>query len=299
MSVAHAAVAGSVGMSRRESWILLLVGLALAYIPTFVELFGTLWATDQNAHGPIVLAVSLWFLYFKAGQLQRDADLQFSPAPLAGWGVLIAGLLMFVLGRSQSIYLLEVGSLVPVLIGITLLFFGREVLRRMWFAFFFMCFMVPLPGSVVDMLTQPMKIAASWGAQHVLDLLGYPVARSGVVLTVGHYQLLVADACAGLNSLFTLEALGLLYMNVMRHESLLRNALLAALIVPISFVSNMLRVVTLSLVTFHFGDAAGQGFLHSFSGMVLFISALLLIIVVDSVLRSIPGVGWKAAGSRC
>jgi len=99
--------------------------------------------------------------------------------------------------------------------------------------------------------------------------------------------LLVADACAGLNSLFTLEALGLLYMNVMRHESPLRNAMLAILIVPISFAANVTRVLILSLITYYFGDAAGQGFVHEFSGMVLFITALMLIIGVDSILRLI------------
>jgi exosortase/archaeosortase family protein len=108
--------------------------------------------------------------------------------------------------------------------------------------------------------------------------------------------LLVADACAGLNSLFTLEALGLLYMNVMRHESLFRNALLAILIVPISFVSNVTRVIVLALITFYWGELAGQGFLHEFSGMVLFVTALLLIIGVDTALRAIAASwSWQRA----
>ncbi|MCB1914942.1 MAG: exosortase B [Rhodocyclaceae bacterium] len=267
--------------------------LLVAYVPSFVDLFRTLWATDQNAHGPIVLAVSLWFLWFRAKQV-REEGLPSRPAPLLGWAVILLGVATFVIGRSQSVYLLEVGSLVPVLVGMTLLFFGLRILKRMWFAFFFMCFMVPLPGSVVDVLTQPMKIAVSWGAQHLLDALGYPAGRSGVVLTVGQYQLLVADACAGLNSLFTLEALGLLYMNVMRHESAARNAVLALLIVPISFCANLLRVVVLALITYHLGDAAGQGFLHGFSGMVLFVTALLLIMSVDGVLSRMPGLGRTA-----
>ncbi|WP_204282624.1 archaeosortase/exosortase family protein, partial [Klebsiella variicola] len=73
--------------------------------------------------------------------------------------------------------------------------------------------------------------------------------RSGVVLTVGPYQLLVADACAGLNSMFTLEALGLLYMNIMNYQSAARNLLMALAIVPISFVANIVRVCILVLVT--------------------------------------------------
>ena len=266
-------------------WLVILAGLAFMYVPTFVDLLNTLWSTDQNAHGPIVLAVAVWFLIMKARQIGGDTSVIVQPAPVIGSPVLILGLAMYVIGRSQAFYLLEVGSLIPVLAGGVLILFGSAVLRRLWFAFFFMFFMIPLPGSVIDTLTQPMKIAVSWGAEHVLYAMDYPVARKGVIITIGQYQLLVADACAGLNSLFTLEALGLLYMNIMRHESAVRNALLAVFIVPISFTSNLIRVVTLSLITFHMGDAAGQGFLHGFSGMVLFLSALLLIIGLDHLLR--------------
>jgi len=184
-----------------------------------------------------------------------------------------------------------------VLLGIVLIFWGAKVAQHFWFAFFFMLFMVPLPASVVDAITQPMKIAVSYAAEFILYHLDYPVARSGVIITIGQYQLLVADACAGLNSLFTLEALGLLYMNVMRHESAFRNALLAILIVPISFASNVTRVMVLSLITYYWGDSAGQGFLHEFSGMVLFITALLLIIGVDSMLRAIT-VAWNKKNAR-
>ena len=100
-------------------------------------------------------------------------------------------------------------------------------------------------------------------------------------------MLLVADACAGLHTLLTLEALGLLYLNLVRRDSLFRNVGLAILIVPISFTANVIRVMALSLITYHFGDAAGQGFLHGFAGMVLFLSALLLIISVDTLLQNI------------
>ena len=105
-----------------------------------------------------------------------------------------------------------------------------------------------------------------------------------MILTVGPYQLLVADACAGLNSLFTLEALGLLYLNLMNYTSAWRGVTLAILIVPISFAANVVRVIILVLVTYHFGDEAGQGFVHGFAGMVLFVVALTLILFTDSLL---------------
>jgi exosortase len=129
-------------------------------------------------------------------------------------------------------------------------------------------------------------------------MFGYPVSRAGVIINIGPYQLLVADACSGLNSLFTLEALGLLYLNVMRHESAFRNIVLALLIVPISFASNVTRVIVLSLITFHMGDAAGQGFLHGFSGMVLFLCGLMLIIGMDTLLRTMASAWNKRRGAR-
>jgi exosortase len=144
--------------------------------------------------------------------------------------------------------------------------------------------MVPWPGEWIDAVTQPLKLAVSIVAAELMSLFGLPVGRSGVILAVGPYRLLVADACAGLNSLFTLEALGLLYLNLMNYTSTARKVALAVLIVPIAFTANVVRVIVLTLVTLYFGDEAGQGFVHSFAGMVLFAVALVLILAVDGLL---------------
>ena len=285
MAMAHS-LNPSVARSRLAltPWLILLAGLAALYIPTLIDLFRGEWSSDRNAHGPIVMTVAFGFLYFRTRQLISQQLFERSPLPAVGYPVVVSGLVCYGLGRSQGVHVLEVGSLVLVLAGLMIAFFGVRTWSRMWFAFFFMLFMIPLPASIVDVVTLPMKIAVSTATEHLLYWMGYPIARSGVILTIGQYQLLVADACAGLNSLFTLEALGLLYMNLVRHPSLVRNVLLAMLIIPISFAANTIRIIFLSLITYHYGDAAGQGFLHGFSGLVLFLSALLLIIGVDSAL---------------
>lgn len=265
------------------------LGLLLLYLPTFAGLAQGLWQTDTHSHGPVVLAVTVWLFarQLKVHFAARGAAVQL--APLAGWPLLVAGLLLYVVGRSQVFPLLEVASLLPVLLGCSLGLLGTRATQRLWFAFFFLCFLIPLPGSLVDAITQPLKIAVSYVVEHLLHGFGYPVARAGVVLTVGQYKLQVADACSGLNSLFMLEAFGLLYLNVVRHASALRNAALAVLIVPISFASNVLRVIALVLITYHFGDAAGQGFIHGFSGIVLFAAALVMTVLADGALRRLPG----------
>jgi exosortase B len=264
-------------------WWPVLLGMLVLFGPTFHTLFTGLWATEEQAHGPIILGLSLWLMYRNWPAMLARTEGQ--PPLAGGWAMLGVGLLLYILGRSQGIIAFEILSFVLLLAAVLMLKRGRGALRVQWFAFFFMLFMVPLPGPIVSMLTMPMKMAVSWATEHILFGLGYPIARSGVILQVGRYQLLVADACAGLQTLLTLEALGLFYLNVVRHSSTFRNVALATLIVPISFTANVIRVITLSLVTYYLGDAAGQGFLHGFAGMVLFITALVLIIGVDSFLQ--------------
>lgn len=270
-------------------WAFLSTGLLALYLPSFIDLFQGAWASEKNGHGPIVMAVAFGFLYCRVRQMLAQGLFERRPQPLVGIPMFVFGLLCYVLGRSQSVLILEVGSLIPVLSGIVMSIFGLRTWSRMWFAFFFMLFMIPLPASIVDAVTLPMKVSVSYAAEHLLYWMGYPIARSGVILAIGQYQLLVADACAGLNSLFTLEALGLLYMNLVRHHSVVRNVVLGTLIVPISFTANTIRIVFLALITYHLGDAAGQGFLHGFSSLVLFVSALMLIIGIDSVLTRLVG----------
>ncbi len=260
---------------------LLALGLALLYGPAYADLARTIWATDEQGHGPIILAVSVWLLYVKRHDLAAAPT---RPLPWLGWPLLTFALLLYALGRSQDIIMFEIVSQILVLIALLLLFKGLRALRLAWFPLFFMIFMVPLPEALVAAVTAPLKSAVSAVASSMLYNIGYPVGRSGVVMTVGPYQLLVADACAGLNSMFTLEALGMLYMNLMRYTSAARNVALAILLIPTAFIANIVRVMILVLVTYHFGDEAGQGFVHSFAGMVLFMVALGLMLVLDKVL---------------
>jgi exosortase B len=264
-------------------WWPVFAGLALLLGPTFYDLFTGAWIGEEQGHGPIIFGLALWLIYRKWPEMlaARGAG----ATSWSGWPVLAAGLVAHLLGRSQHILMFEVGSIILVMAAIVLIKFGSRALRVLWFPFFFMLFMVPLPAEFVAAVTMPMKMAVSWATEHLLFAAGFPISRSGVILQIGQYQLLVADACAGLQTLLTLEALGLFYLNLMRHPSAFRNIGLALFIIPISFSANVIRVMVLTLITYYFGDAAGQGFLHGFAGMVLFITALVLILSVDSSLQ--------------
>ena len=262
----------------RRNWVLLLGLLSLA-IPTLSDLATTLWNKTDQEHGPIVFALVCWVLW-----RELPAFLQL-PNKTAKWGwlLIIPALLAYVLGHSQEIWMLEVGAFIPLLAGITLLHKGWAGLKAMRAPLLFLLFIIPLPGFLVDALTNGLKQYISAIAENVLYALGYPVARSGVMLTVGQYQLLVADACSGINSLFSLFALGFVYLYLQAYSSKFRNLLIVAAIAPIAVFANIIRVMTLVLVTYYFGDEAGQGFVHSMAGIVVFIIALVLLYFVDKV----------------
>lgn len=260
---------------------LVLAGLLALYVPTYVILDKTIWNVVGQGHGPVILALMLWLIWQR---WPKFVALESKPSNIAGPLVLGLGLLIYILGHSQDILFLDVGSQLFVLSGLFLLYRGGAGLKVMRFPLFFIIFMIPVPGSVVDQVTAPLKQAVSYTAEHIMYWADYPIGRSGVTLTIGPYQLLVADACAGLNSIFALEAIGVFYMSVAQHTSKLRNTLLALLILPISFTSNVIRVVTLVLVTYYFGDEVGQGFVHGFAGILLFMVATALTIGTDSVL---------------
>lgn len=278
-----------------QAVLLFLVAFAVMYVPAYVELANTTWKTDEQGHGPLILGAAAWLMWTNRQAIFAGPA---QPALGSGFAFLCTGVVLFSVARSQQMIEVEVASQMLVLIAGFLLLHGKGALRRAWFPLFFLLFMVPLPAALVQAITLPLKSAVSVVAENVLYWAGYPIGRTGVMLTIGPYQLLVADACSGLNSLFTLEALGMLYMNIMNYQSKARNVLLAIMIIPISFVANVTRVIILVLITFYLGDEAGQGFMHGFAGLVLFAVALTLTYLFDRLLAVRFDDKGGARGSR-
>ena len=269
------------------------VGLLCLWLPTLWRLMRWVWPGDEQSQGPLVLLVSAALIGHKWPQWLARAQLCPVPQPYtqAAWGLLVSSLILYVMGRSQAVLMLEVGALIGVLVALLALFGGWKALQVLAFPLCFLIFAIPLPEAVVASVTAPLKTAVSWVATQALHTLGLPVGRSGVMMTAGPYQLLVADACAGLNTLFTLEALGLLYMHMVGHVKLWRNTLLAILLVPIAFAANVLRVMALVLVTLFWGDAAGQGLAHSMAGFLFFGLGLMLMLMTDGAIGLVAHTG--------
>ncbi|TAK93684.1 MAG: exosortase B [Aquabacterium sp.] len=271
---------GQRAMVSRSGWVIGGAWLTLL-IPTLWDyLFGQ-WSTYSQGHELLLLIVVIWLMWREWPQIAALPDVK--PA----WWAMLAmggGLLAYAFGRTQEFIRIEMIALWWVSLSIVLMCKGVAGLKRTWFAWLFALFMMPIPFSVVLTLTAPLKEAVSALATLILGSVGYPVGRTGVIITVGQYQLLVAEACAGLHSMFILEAMGLLYSYLVSHQSWGRNALLALCAVPVSFTANVFRVMILVVVTYHFGDAVGQGFVHNFAGIVLFAVALALMGGVDALL---------------
>ncbi len=255
----------------------------LLYWDVYAQLFNEVWITDEQGHGPIVFAIIIFL--FVNNWASLDTKNSSSLSQLVGSVLILISLLFYVIGVSQSLLEFAVLSQFFLLYGFFTVFFGFSSVKKLWFPILFLLFLVPIPGAVLAAITLPLKIAVSIVSEHILYYFDYPIARTGVILQIGYYKLLVADACAGIHTIISLEAMGLLYLYLIKSTSAFRNILLAILIVPIAFVANVIRVIVLVLITFHYGDEAGQGFLHDFAGFVLFGAALIFIILTDTFLR--------------
>lgn len=274
--------------AQRLPWLSLGIALLVLVIPTAIFLWGTLWNDEAYAHGPIVLGIIVWLMTRIQPPVLGDVS---STQKVLGFSLIAVGCVLYVIGRSQSLPILDVTALLPLCFGAVLVVGGTPALRVYWFPLLFLVFLIPLPGFVLDMLTLPLKERVSSIAEALLYSAGLPIGRSGVTLTIGQYQLMVADACSGLNSMFSLSAMGVLYLFLMGHHSVARNVILLLLILPIAFLANLVRVIFLILLTYYFGDEAGQGFLHGFAGIFLFVIGLVLLFAADGLMGRI---GWLA-----
>ncbi len=271
----------TVERGRWKPWLAILAGLLVLYVPTYLELARTLWRDDEYAHGPIVLVVFCYLVWRGRAALLED-----SPRAMAAGALLFgAGLLLYIVGRSQSLPLFEVLSHFPILIGVLLMMRGPRAVRALAFAFVFLLFFVPLPGFVLEAIALPLKTLVSVVVEAVLRIASYPVERQGVTLLVGNHEMLVADACSGLNSLYSLCALSLLYTHLTPPAGKLRVAFMLAAMVPIAIVANVARVLFLVMVAYHLGDDAAAGTLHAAAGMLVFVTAFAILLGVDKVTR--------------
>jgi exosortase B len=259
-----------------KEWWPVVVGLLVLYVPTVVELSGDVWRQEDHWHEPVLLAVSLYLMWRK-GVLAPGAR----PASGGCWWLIGTGLVMYVVSRALGVLSVEMLSMIPVFAGAIWLMRGRAALKALVFPVVFLVFAVPMPPFLIDWISGGLKTYVSNVVTAGLYYLGYPIAREGVVIMIGPYQLLVADACSGMRSLYSLTALGLLYVYIKGYRNPLRSVTLVASLLPIGLAANILRVALLALLTFHFGESMAEGAVHDILGIGVFVVDLALLLVMD------------------
>jgi exosortase len=266
----------------------------LAYLPTYLRLAAGPWRTEQEGHGPLIMLAAAWLAW---RQRDRLRSIELRPAFLAGWAILLGSLTVMTVTRSQDIPMAETATQIPVLLGCLLLIGGWPLARIFAFPLAFLVFSVPPPNWLLDAFTVPLKAWVSDNVSNFLYGLGYPVAQNGVMIMIGSYELMVKDACSGMNSIFALSAIGVFYIHEFVRDNLARKVVLILSIIPITILANFFRVLTLVLGAYYMGIDRMEGMFHDLTGIALFVFALLLFFLLDSALLAVGFLIRKARHS--
>lgn len=270
-------------LRHRSLWLRRYGFLAAALLvwsaPVFAGLARYVWSTDQGAQGPLILATGVWLL----------ATLRARHAAVAGPGregravVALAGCaLLFVLARMISMLSVQVLCLWLALVILLYASDGSRMLQRLAFPLAYLLFLIPPPFFVASPIVRALKLAIASGAVDVAAALGLEVASSGSTVFIDQYELSIEAACAGLNSIFSLLAIGSFYIYLRHGRNWRRVAVLGSAIVPVAIGANLLRVLLLMASVHLFGSAVLDTALHVAAGLVTAAAAMLLLVALDT-----------------
>lgn len=259
--------------------LVFIAGLAAILLPTMYDVARLTWTTEQGGHAPIIVATGAWLLWRELKSTHARAR---PGNVLIGTLALAVCLGLYTVARITGILEIEGLAMYGAILSAFYLLVGGQLLRALWFPIVYLAVALPPPDTLVSLITQPLKIAISESTVSLLHALGYPIASSGVTIQIANYELLVAAACAGLNSIITLSAICLFYVYLRHRSDFTAFLIVGLLIIPVAVFSNFIRVLSLVLITYYLGEAAAQGFLHDFAGLTVFLVALVSIIGVDS-----------------
>ena len=243
------------------------------YWPTIANLTGQWWHDPNFSHGFFVPAFSLLLLWKKRLQLAAIAK---RPS-WAGLVVIAGALLMLAVGTLGTELFLSRSSIVFLLAGFLIFFQGWLRFRALLFPWLVLFLMIPIPTLILNQITFPLQLLASKLASFSLALLGIPVLREGNVIELPVISLSVAEACSGIRSLLSLTTLAIIYGYLMESRFGTRVFLVIAS-VPIAVAANGLRIVVTGLLVQYWAPDAAEGFFHSFSGWIIFVFSLLMLV---------------------
>lgn len=255
----------------------------IAYGPTFAWMFER-WMEVQTyySHGFLVPLISSFIVWQRRKNISK---LKRNPSN-AGWLFFIPGICINILSAIWQVFFTSGFSLILVIIGLILLFLGKDHLKQLLFPTLFLVFMVPLPLYSLSNLSFQLKTHVSQIATVIVNLLGIEATREGSVIKTMHSYLVVEDPCSGVRSLIAMIALGALTANFSR-LSKIKRLILALSSVPIAVFANVIRIVVLALVIEMYGAKAATGKFHDIMGFLLFVFAFLGLLLMQEILRSL------------
>jgi exosortase len=260
-----------------RGWLLVVVLLAL-YGPVLIRLVRQ-WSSDADySHGflvPFLSAYLIWQRRDKLAQVVRRPSYWGLVVVLGSLGVLFLGSL------GAELFLTRI-SMIGTICGLIIYFSGFRRLRALAFPLAFLLFAIPIPTLIYNEIVFPLQFIASRFATSVLEMLNlFPIMREGNVLIMPGMRLEVVEACSGIRSLMSLLALAAGYGYLAEKSVPVRWFLFLAMI-PLAIISNGTRVMITALMTNYIGPQAAEGFMHEFSGWVIFVVATALFLALHS-----------------
>ncbi len=287
--------------------VLALAGAVAFLYATVLGKLGRDWWNDENySHGllvPFVICAILWRDWDVLAAVRRD------PSRLLGIGAIVSGLALLLAGTLGAELFTSRISLVVLLAGIVLYFFGRKVLSFLAVPFALLVLSIPIPQIVFNRIAFPLQIWASQIAVWAIQLFEVPTLRKGNVIEIlprggiETISLEVVEACSGIRSLMTLVTLALILgyftrtdgarpgFGNMSARDIVRGLVLMAIAVPVAVITNAARVAAIGYFTYSQGRQATEGFWHDASGWLVFIVALALLIGINFLLKIVFGRG--------
>jgi len=245
--------------------------LPVLYGALFVLLFTSsyqfmlkLWGNPDYNYCSLVPLIAGYLLW------ERRQALRLPSAPsLTGVLVIATGIFLYLLGEfGGEFYTLYFSSWL-MLVGLLWLHFGWEKLRAIAFPVSMLIAMFPFPNMVNSTITLGLKLLSSNLGVKILQLSGVSVFQEGNIIDLGFTRMEVVEACSGLRFFFPLILVAIL-LAAHQKARFWQRVLLVLTAVPLSVLTNGLRIAAMGWLYPVMGNDIIEGFWHEFLGWLLF-----------------------------
>ncbi|TRZ88379.1 MAG: VPLPA-CTERM-specific exosortase XrtD [Methanosarcinales archaeon] len=267
---------------RTGIYVILLYGI---YASTLRWLVINDWEREEYSYCYLIPFIVIYLIWLK-----REELIAFDSRP-SWWGLLpiLLGLAFFWLGELGGEYLTLYISFWLVVVGLCWIHLGWKKLKAFAFPSVFALTMFPLPSFLLTKLTLNLRLISSQLGVAMIQLYGMPAYREGNIIDLGFTQLQVVEACSGLHSLISLVVLCLLLVYFFK-ASFWKRAVLFISSVPVAIFANSIRIALTAVLYKYFGPGVAQGFFHGFSGWLIFVFCIPVLLLEMKILEKLPPV---------